>query len=128
MLYIRMKRLAKNLYKILTTIRRYRLRLSLNKYKLEEQLLYKLSQLISKYYGKKVEFNIVNLKSLAYHGDIINEILTSKIKKEKTGTISRINALLSKIKLPKVNTIIERSKVKRNMDLELVKNSLFNLI
>ena len=82
-LYIRIKRLANNLYKILTTIRRYRLRLSLNRYKLEEQLLYKLSQLISKYYGKKVELNIVNLNSIAYNGDIFTEILTSKIKKEK---------------------------------------------
>lgn len=70
MLYIRMKRLTKNLYHILTTIRRYRLRLSLNRYKLEEQLLYKLSQLISGYYGKKVELNIVNLKSIAFNGDV----------------------------------------------------------
>ena len=127
MLYIRMKRLAKNLYKILTTIRRYRLRLSLNRYKLEEQFLYKLSQLISKYYGKKVEFNIVNLKSIAYNGDIFTEILTSKIKKEKSSSILKINALLSKIVLPKVNTIIERGRLEKNVDLELVDNKFKNL-
>ena len=61
-LYIRIKRLVKNFYNILTTIRRYRLRLSLNKNKFEERFLNKLSELISKYYGKKVEFNIINLK------------------------------------------------------------------
>lgn len=127
MLYIRMIRLAKNLYKILTTIRRYRLRLSLNRYKLEEQFLYKLSQLISKYYGKKVEFNIVNLKSIAYNGDIFTEILTSKIKKEKSSSILKINALLSKIVLPKVNTIIERGRLEKNVDLELVDNKFKNL-
>ena len=127
MLYIRMKRLAKNLYKILTTIRRYRLRLSLNRYKLEEQLLYKLSQLISKYYGKKVELNIVNLKSMAHNVDIFTEILTSKIKKEKSSPIFSINALLSKIVLPEVNTIIERGRLERNVDLDLVDNKFINL-
>lgn len=127
MLYIRMKRLAKNLYKLLTTIRRYRLKLSLNKYKLEEQFLCELSQLISKYYSKKVEFNIVNLKSIAYNGDIFTEILTSKIKKEKSSPILNINALLSKIVLPKVNTIIERGRLEKIVDLELVDNKFRNL-
>ena len=126
MLYIRIKRLAKNLYKILTTIRRYRLRLSLNRYKLEEQLLYKLSQLISKYYGKKVELNIVNLNSIAYNGDIFTEILTSKIKKEKSGPIFNINALLSKIVLPGVNTNIKRGRLESNVDLDLIDNKFIN--
>ena len=122
-----MKRLAKNLYKLLTTIRRYRLKLSLNKYKLEEQFLCELSQLISKYYSKKVEFNIVNLKSIAYNGDIFTEILTSKIKKEKSSSILSINALLSKIVLPKVNTIMERGRLEKIVDLELVDNKFRNL-
>ena len=126
-LYIRIKRLANNLYKILTTIRRYRLRLSLNRYKLEEQLLYKLSQLIRKYYGKKVELNIVNLKYMAFNVDIFTEILTSKIKKEKSSPISNMNALLSKIVLPEVNTIIERGRLERNVDLDLVDNKFINL-
>ena len=127
MLYIRIKRLAKNLYKILTTIRRYRLRLSLNKYKLEEQFLYKLSILISKYYSKKVEFNIVNLKSIAFNVDIFTEILTTKIKKEKSSSIFIMNDLLSKIVLPKVNTIIERGRLEKNVDIELVENMFKNL-
>ena len=73
--------------KTLAIIRKYRLRLSLNKYKFEDKFLYKLTQYISKYYGKKVEFNIVNVKSIAYNGDIFTEILTSKIRKEKTSPI-----------------------------------------
>ena len=103
------------------------MRLSLNRYKLEEQFIYKLSQLISKYYGKKVEFNIVNLKSIAYNGDIFTEILTSKVKKEKSNPVRWINALLSKIVLPKVNTIIERGRLEKNVDLELVDNKFKNL-
>jgi hypothetical protein len=132
MLPIHIKRFLKNFYRRLTTIRRYRLRLSLNKYKLEEQFLYKLSKLISKYYvcascAKKIEFNIVNLKSIAYNGDIFTEILTSKVKKEKSSSIMRINTLLSKIVLPKVNTIIERGRLEKNVDLELIENRFKNL-
>lgn len=103
MLSIRMKRLVKNLFKILTTIGRYRLRLSLNRYKLEEPFLYKLSFLISKYYNKRVEFNIVNLNSIAYNVDIFTEILTSKVKREKSNSMVWINTLLSKIVLPNVS-------------------------
>ena len=127
LLYTRMKRFVKDFSKLLSTIRRYRLRLSLNKYKLEEQFLYKLSILISKYYSKKVEFNIVNLKSIAFNVDIFTEILTTKIKKEKSSSIFIMNDLLSKIVLPKVNTIIERGRLEKNVDIELVENMFKNL-
>ena len=113
--------------KTLAIIRKYRLRLSLNKYKFEDKFLYKLSQYISKYYGKKVEFNIVNLKSIAYHVDFFTEILTSKIKKERTSAIWKMNDLLSKVVLPKVNMIIERGRIEKDVDLELVDNQYKNL-
>ena len=126
-LYIKMKRLAKKLYKLFVIIRRYRLRLSLNRYKFEIIFLHKLSQLISRYYGKKVEFNIVNIKSVAHNGHIFTEILTSKIKRERSSPIWSINALLSKVVLPKVNTIIERGRVEKNVNIELVVNKYKNL-
>jgi hypothetical protein len=66
---------------IFSTIRRLRLKLSLNKNKFEENFLNKLANYISKYYEKKIEFNIVNLKSLAYNSDIFTQLLTLKIKK-----------------------------------------------
>ena len=113
--------------KTLAIIRKYRLRLSLNKYKFEDKFLYKLTQYISKYYGKKVEFNIVNVKSIAYNGDIFTEILTSKIKKERTSPIWSMNDLLSKVVLPKVNIIIERGRIEKDVDLELVDNKYKNL-
>lgn len=112
---------------ILAIIRKDRLRLSLNKYKFEDKFLYKLTQYISKYYGKKVEFNIVNVKSIAYNGDIFTEILTSKIEKEQIGPIWMMNDLLSKVVLPKVNRIIERGRIEKNVDLELVDNKYKNL-
>jgi hypothetical protein len=126
-LYIRMIRLAKILAKILAVIRRYRLRLSLNKYKFEEIFLYRLSKLISKYYGKKVEFNIVNLKSITFNGDIFTEILTKKIKKERRNPTAALNSLLNKVRLSKSNKVIERGRIEKTVDLELIDNKYKNL-
>ena len=64
---------------------------------------------------------------MAHNVDIFTEILTSKIKKEKSSPIFSINALLSKIVLPEVNTIIERGRLERNVDLDLVDNKFINL-
>lgn len=125
--YIRMKRLAVMLYRILSLIRRFRLRLSLNKYKFEEVFLYRLSKLISKYYGKKVEFNIINLKSIAFNGDIFTEILTKKIKKERRNPSIVLNTLLSKVMLPISNRIVEKGRIENNIDLKLIDNKYKNL-
>lgn len=119
--------LSAKISKTLAIISKYRLRLNLNKYKFEDKFLYKLTQYISKYYGKKVEFNLVNVKYIAYNGDIFTEILTSKIKKEKISPIWKINDLLSKVVLPNVNRIIERGRIEKNVDLELVDNKYKNL-
>lgn len=118
-LYNRMKRLAKLLYRILGIIRRYRLRISLNKYKFEEVFLYRLSKLISKYYAKKVEFNIVNLKSIPLNGDIFTEILTKKLKNPRRNPTVGLNSLFDKIILPNLNRII-RDRIENTIDLELL--------
>lgn len=125
--YMRNKRFFKKVNKVFSTFRRLKLKLSLNKYKFEEKFLSKLSQSISKYYGKKVEFNIVNLKSIAYNTDIFTEILTIKLRKPKSSPMRRINSLLSKVALPKVNTIIERGRVEKQVDRELIDNKYRNI-
>jgi len=125
--YMRNKRFFKKVKKVFSTFRRLKLKLSLNKYKFEEKFLSKLSQSIGKYYGKKVEFNIVNLKSIAYNTDIFTEILTIKVRKPKSSPMRRINSLLSKVALPKVNTIIERGRVEKQVDRELIDNKYRNI-
>jgi hypothetical protein len=119
-------RFSKKVKKFFSLVRRLRLRLSLNKNKFEERFLNKLSVLLGKYYGKKVEFNIVNLKSIAYNSDIFTEILTLKLKKEKSNAMHRINSLLAKVVLPEVNTIIERGRVEKQVDYSLVENKYRN--
>jgi hypothetical protein len=68
------------LHKELKTLRKYKLRLNLNQYKFEEKLLYKLSNIIGTYfYNKRVEFNIVNMKSIILNSDIFTKILAHKL-------------------------------------------------
>lgn len=113
--------------KELILLRRYKLRLSLNKYKFEEKLLLKLSRLIGKLYNKKVEFNIINLKSIVLNSDLFTEILASKIRKRKINIIRAMNIVLHKAQLPIVNNIIERGTIIKTVDFNLVENKYKDL-
>jgi hypothetical protein len=115
------------LYKNLKLLRKYKLRLSLNKYKFEEKLLYKLKNFIIKYYNKKVEFNIVNIKSVVFHSDFFTKIVTSKILNRKANILATMDTILNKVVLPKVNLIVERSLEKKSLDLLGNKYKYLNL-
>jgi hypothetical protein len=93
------------------------LRLSLNKYKFEENLLYKLKNFIIKYFNKKVEFNIVNLRSVVFHSDFFTKILTSKLINRKANILATMDTILNKVVLPKVNRIVEKSLEKKSLNL-----------
>jgi len=110
------------LYRILRRIRNLRLRLSLNKYKFEEIFLYRLSKLISKFYGKKVEFNIVNLKSVAFNVDIFTEIIMKRLNKRSPSSARVFNSILGKTKIVKENNIKERGRIQKGVDFELIQN------
>nr|YP_006576194.1 ribosomal protein S3 [Madurella mycetomatis]AEY94393.1 ribosomal protein S3 [Madurella mycetomatis] len=110
------------LYKNIKLLRKYKLRLNLNKYKFEEKLLYKLKNFIVKFYNKKVEFNIVNLRSVVFHSDFFYKILTSKLKNRKVNILKTMDTILNKVVLPKVNRIVERSSLIRTKDLNLLEN------
>jgi hypothetical protein len=108
-------------------IRRLKLKINLNKYKLENKFLFKLSRLISKYYNKKVEFNIVNLKSLANNNDIFTQLLTQKLKKERSNPISLMNSLLARVIFPEVNPVIERGRIQKQVNSSFIPNKYKNL-
>uniref|UniRef100_A0AAU7YTX7 RPS3 n=1 Tax=Madurella sp. TaxID=2420206 RepID=A0AAU7YTX7_9PEZI len=110
------------LYKDLKLLRKYKLRLNLNKYKFEEKLLYKLKNFIVKFYNKKVEFNIVNLRSIVFQSDLFTKILTSKLKNKKANILKTMDTILNKVVLPKVNRIVEKSYLIRTKDLNLLEN------
>lgn len=113
--------------KVLNHLRRLKLKLNLNKYKFEDKLLYKLSKFISKYYNKKIEFNIVNLKSVMFNSDLFTEILTYKLKNRRSSPLRLMNIFLNKAPLPDVNRIKERSRVIKSVDYDLIGNKLKNL-
>ena len=103
------------------------MRLSLNKYKFEEKLLYKLKNFIIKYYNKKVEFNIVNIRSVVFHTDFFTKILTSKLLNRKANILAAMDTILNKVVLPKVNRIVEKSLEKKSLNLLENKYKYLNL-
>jgi hypothetical protein len=122
-----LKKMIKALFfKELVLFRKYKLRFSLNKSKFEEKFLYILGSLISKYYNKKVEFNIVNLRSIVLNSDLFTYILTLKLKKTKTNIIRMMNIILNRAALPQVNRILERSPLVKSVDFNLLENRYKN--
>jgi hypothetical protein len=55
---------------------------SINQFKFNKsKLLSKLTYFLEKLIGKKLEYNIINLKSITFHPDIFTDFLALKIKK-----------------------------------------------
>lgn len=108
----------------LRLLRKYDLMYSLNQYKFNNQvLLPKLSNILNKIIGKKIEYNIINLKSIAYNTDLFTQALALKLKKTRMNHIKSMFSILNRAYLPKINTIKERTLVKgqNNIDLFLDK-------
>lgn len=103
-------------------VRKYKFKLNLNKYKFEEKFLYRLSNIISKIYNKKIEFNIVNLKNIVFNTDLFTEISTKKIHKRNTRVSKIMHFMLNKAKLPKVNRIQEKGRIVKSVNFDLVEN------
>lgn len=112
---------------LLKNIRRYKLKLNLNRYKMENQFLSKLGNYISQYYGKQVEFNIVSLKSITHNTDIFTQILTSKIKVERSSPLVSMSLLLKKLKMPEENSTADRIRVHNTINPNLIKNRFKNI-
>lgn len=112
-------------------LRKYNLLYSLNNFKFNRLILLpKLSNLLGNIIGKKIYYNIINLKSISYNTDIFTKILALKIKKTKENHVNRMLSILNKAYLPKVNTIQERTKIHTldNLDIFLSKYRNLNII
>jgi hypothetical protein len=110
-------------------LRKYKLRLNLNKYKFEEKLLFKLNNLILKFYKKKVEFNIVNLKSIIFNSDLFTKILAQHLKDRSSNVLEMMGVILKKAALPKINWKIKKGPKIKSVDFNLLENKFksFNL-
>ena len=91
-------------------------------------MLWVLSTVLNKFNilkNKKIEYNIVNLKYIFNHPDLFTKILALKLKKQKIKRLREMFKVLNRVNLPVVNTIKERTYVKRSMDV--YKNTINNL-
>jgi len=98
------------LEKEINTVSYYKLLLNLNKSKFEDNLLSRLKPLISRFYNKEVEFNIVNLKTLYLDSNIFTQAISLKLKNRDNRLLQVLRSSLSMVKLPKVNRIREQYK------------------
>jgi hypothetical protein len=115
----------------LKLLRKYDLMYSLNQYKFNNlTFLPKLSNILNKIIGKKIEYNIINLKSIAYNTDLFTNALALKLKKKRMNYIKSMFSILNRAYLPKINTIKERTLVKgqKNIDFYLDKYKDLNII
>lgn len=99
----------------LSLVRKFYLVYSLNQYKFNKLILLpKLSTILTKIIGKKIEYNIINLKSIAYNADLFTNVLALKLKNLKNNYMKSIFSILNRAYLPVTNTITERASSKND--------------
>lgn len=109
-------------------LRKYDLRYSIIENKFTKNtFLPKLTFFLEEILGKKIEYNIINVKSITYNPDLFIDALTLKLRKKRIRTHSILSSLLYRVRLPIVNTIKERTYVKRNKDINLFVNKYKDL-
>jgi hypothetical protein len=113
--------------KLLLFLERYKFKFNLNKYKFEEGFLSILANILGKFYKKKIEFNIVDLKSVVYNSDIFTKILGIKSKKKRISPVRNMKFLLKKVILPKINKVKEKNNLRKSVNMNLLENKYKNL-
>jgi hypothetical protein len=121
--------LMKNIsFKYFKYLRKYSLLYSLNQFKINKStMLSKLTFFLEKFLGKKLEYNIVNLKSITYHPDIFTSVLALKVKKDKTKPNLRIFSVLNKANIPMVNTNYEKCRIRVQDKFDIFRNKYKDL-
>lgn len=90
--------------KHLIFLRKSELLFSLNQLKFNKlTLLNKLSLLLNKILGKKIEYNVINLKSILFNSDLFTQAITLKFQKRKSFNYKKnILSVLGRINLPNI--------------------------
>jgi hypothetical protein len=99
-----------------------------NRSKFENTSLLKLKNLISQFYNKKVEFNIVNLEYLYLNSDILSESIALKLRKRSNKLLQVLKTYLNMVKLPFIDKLsVSDNLNKINYDKTLSLNNIQNL-
>lgn len=89
--------------------------------------LYKLNNFIMRILNKKIELNIISLKSFVYNSDIFTKSLSLKLRKKKYFSIFKgMKGIINSVRLPNINSIIERRNLKKKKDNLLIDNKYKN--
>lgn len=119
----------------LNLLRKYELMYSLNQSKFNKlKFLPILTNILTKIIGKKIQYNIVNLKSITLHSDIFTQVLAIKLKKQITNPMKNMYSILNRASLAlSSSNNTEKNILNEYKDLRLIsnsnnqeKNSLFN--
>ena len=109
-------------------LRKYNLLYSLNQFKFNKiRLLSKLTYLLEQIIGKKIQYNIVNLKSITHHPDIFTDLLTLKVKKDRLNPRRRMQSVLHKACILKKNRIQERSETQKADKIDIFRDKYRDL-
>ena len=116
--------------KHLLFLKKYDLLYSLNQYKFNKlRFLPILSNILYKIMGKKIEYNIINLKSIAYNTDLFTNALALKLKKRRVNYINNMLSILNRAYTPSLNLIQKSSLIKeinplidKYKDLRIISN------
>lgn len=109
-----------------------KLKLNENKFKkifissaIESKKNLTISDLIYKIYGKKVEFNIINLKYLHLNSDIVSDSISIYLRNRKKKLLNILKKYLKKFKLPLTNNYLYKYKNKeKNKNLDCMLTSI----
>nr|ACV41168.1 ribosomal protein 3 [Ceratocystiopsis rollhanseniana] len=114
------------LLKLLNFFKSRKLKAWLNELRYKDILIYKLSKLISKFYRKKIEFNIIRLTSIAYNSDILVDVMRKSYK--KTGHVrNSMKFILNQGLIEKIDNTNDRVRATKNVDFNLLANKYQNL-
>ena len=58
-----------------------------------------LTNILTKIIGKKIQYNIVNLKSITFHSDIFTQALAIKLKKKRANSMKNMYSILNRASL-----------------------------
>ena len=85
--------------------------------------LHILNNRLEKILNKKIEYNIVNLRSFLFNPDIFTKALALKLRKKRFFIMRGMNSILRRARIPHWLTIrLERADLKKFKDLNLVHN------
>lgn len=124
--YENIKRLYYN--KLTLKYRRCQYRYYIYKYKFEKtKFLPILTKLLKKFINKKIEYNIINLKSIVYSPEIFTKAISLKLRKKKIRLHKYMGYVLGNVRISKdYNVILRKNFFKVNKDQYMNKNSFVN--